>query len=85
MNLKGKGGDHCWASILYTSHCGFALERSVTVVVTFMGTNFYHNLLHKKFYSQLFLNGLPYKTDTSVKRTPGVGPCLSLPPLFDSL
>ena len=26
-----------------------------------------------------------YKTDTSVKRTLRVGPCLSLLPLFDSL
>ena len=36
-------------------------------------------------YSQLSLNGHLYKTDTSVKRTPRVGPCLSLLPLFDSL
>ena len=36
-------------------------------------------------YSQLSLNGHIYKTDTSVKRTPRVGPCLSLLPLFDSL
>ena len=26
-----------------------------------------------------------YKTDTPVKRTPRVGPCLSLHPLFDFL
>ena len=38
-----------------------------------------------KVYSRLSLNGHPYKTDTSVKRTPRVGPCLSLLPLFDSL
>ena len=37
------------------------------------------------FYSQLSLNGHLYKTDTSVKRTLRVGPCLSLLPLFDSL
>ena len=36
-------------------------------------------------YSQLSLNGHLYKTDTSLKRTPWVGPCLSLLPLFDSL
>ena len=36
-------------------------------------------------YSRLSLNGHLYKTDTSVKRTPRVGPCLSLLPLFDSL
>ena len=30
-------------------------------------------------------NGHRYKTDTSVKGTPRVGPCLSLFPLFDSL
>ena len=36
-------------------------------------------------YSRLSLNGHLYKTDTSLKRTPGVGPCLSLLPLFDSL
>ena len=35
-------------------------------------------------YSRLPLNGHLYKTDTSVKRTPRVGPCLSLLPLFDS-
>ena len=36
-------------------------------------------------YSQLSLNGHLYKTDTSVKRTPRVGPCFSLLSLFDSL
>ena len=36
-------------------------------------------------YSRLSLNGHLYKTDTSVKQTPRVGPCLSLLPLFDSL
>ena len=38
-----------------------------------------------KIYSRLSLNGHLYKTDTSVKRTPKVGPCLSLLLLFDSL
>ena len=38
-----------------------------------------------EFYSRLSLNGHLYKTDTSLKRTPRVGPCLSLLPLFDSL
>ena len=36
-------------------------------------------------YSRLSLNGHLYKTDTSIKRTPRVGPCRSLLPLFDSL
>ena len=36
-------------------------------------------------YSLLSFNGHLYKTDTSVKRTLRVGPCLSLLPLFDSL
>ena len=36
-------------------------------------------------YSRLYLNGHLYKTDTSVKRTLRVGPCLSLLLLFDSL
>ena len=36
-------------------------------------------------YSRLSLNGHLYKMDTSVKRTPRVGPCLSLLLLFDSL
>ena len=36
-------------------------------------------------YSRLSLNGHLYKTDTSLKRTPKVGPCLSLLLLFDSL
>ena len=36
-------------------------------------------------YSQLSLNGHLYKTDTSIKPTPRVGPCLSLLPLFDFL
>ena len=36
-------------------------------------------------YSRLSVNGNLYKTDASVKRTPRVGPCLSLFPLFDSL
>ena len=31
-------------------------------------------------YSRLSFNGHLYKTDTSVKRTPRVGPCLSLLP-----
>ena len=36
-------------------------------------------------YSQLSLDRHLYKTDTSVKRTPRVGPCLSLLPLVHSL
>ena len=36
-------------------------------------------------YSWLSLNEHLYKTDTSVKQTHTVGPCLSLLPLFDSL
>ena len=36
-------------------------------------------------YSLLSFNRHLYKTDTSVKRTLRVGPCLSLLPLFDSL
>ena len=39
----------------------------------------------KSRYSQLSLNGHLYKMHTSVKRTPRVGPCLSLLLLFDSL
>ena len=31
--------------------------------------------LHVHVYSQLSLNGHLYKMDTSIKRTPGVGPC----------
>ena len=38
----------------------------------------------KNNYSRLSLNGHLYKTDTSVKGTPRVGPCLCLFPLFDS-
>ena len=37
------------------------------------------------YYTQLSLNGHLYKTYICVKRTPRVGPCLSLSPLFDSL
>ena len=36
-------------------------------------------------YSQLSLNGHLFKTDTSVKRTPRVGPYFPLLSLFDSL
>ena len=36
-------------------------------------------------YSRPSLNGHLYKTDTSVKRTPRVGPCLSQLPIFDFL
>ena len=36
-------------------------------------------------YSRLSLNVHLYKTDTSVRRTPRVGPCLCLFPLFDSV
>ena len=36
-------------------------------------------------YSRLSVNRHLYKTDTSVKRTPTVGPFLSFLPLFDSL
>ena len=35
------------------------------------------------FSSQLSLNGNLYKTDTLLRRTPRVGPCLSLLPLLD--
>ena len=38
-----------------------------------------------KLLCRLSLNGHLYKRDTSVKRTPRVGPCLSLLLLFDSL
>ena len=36
-----------------------------------------------KYCSRLSLNENLYKTDTLVKWTPRVGPCLSLLPLFD--
>ena len=36
-------------------------------------------------YDQPCLNGYLYKKDTSLKRTPRFGPCLSLLSLFDSL
>ena len=36
-------------------------------------------------YSRRSFTGHLYKADTSVKRTPRVGPCLSLQLLFDSL
>ena len=39
----------------------------------------------KGVYSRLSLNGHLYKTDTSVNRTPSVGPFLSFLGLFDSL
>ena len=39
----------------------------------------------KALYSGLSLNGHLYKTNIFVKRTPRVGPCLSLLPSFDSL
>ena len=39
----------------------------------------------KAIYSQLSLNRHLYKTYTSLKRTPRVGPYLCLLPLFDSL
>ena len=42
-------------------------------------------VLVKSNYSRLSLNRHLYKTDTSVKRTPRVGPCLCLFPLFVSL
>jgi len=42
-------------------------------------------IVMQTLYSRLSLNGHLYKTDTSVKQTPIVGPCLSLLPLFDSL
>ena len=38
----------------------------------------------QRVYSRLSLNGHLYKTDTSVKRTLRVDPCLSLRLLFDS-
>ena len=44
-----------------------------------------HLLAHQFSYSRFSLNGHLYKTDTSVKRTLRVGPCLSLLLLFDSL
>ena len=44
----------------------------------------YYSKITRTFYSRLSLNGHFYKTDTTVKRTPGDGPCLCLFPLFDS-
>ena len=41
--------------------------------------------MHYNIYSLLSLNGHLYKTNTSVKQTLRVGPCLSLHPLFDPL
>ena len=38
--------------------------------------------VRRAIYSQLSLDGLLYKTDTSVKRTSRVCPCLSVLPLF---
>ena len=45
----------------------------------------YYSKITRTFYSRLSFNGHFYKTDTTVKRTPGDGPCLCLFPLFDSL
>ena len=44
----------------------------------------YPGLISQK-YSRPSLNGHLYKTDTSVKRTPRVGPCLSQLAIFDFL
>ena len=44
----------------------------------------YYNVVLLR-YSRLSLNGHLYKTNTSVKRTPRVGPCLWLFLVFDSL
>ena len=42
-------------------------------------------LFYVSLYSRFSLNGHLCETDTSVKRTPGVGPCRCLCPLFDSV
>ena len=42
-------------------------------------------LTRHQLFSRLSLNGHLCKTDTPVKQTPSVGPCLSLLPLLDSL
>ena len=60
-------------SAFYPQRIWFFLDNSVKRIVSI------------ELYSRLSLKGHLYKTDNSVKRTPRVGPCLSLLPLFDSL
>ena len=67
------------------------MTGSVTCVVSFVNLLREWSILKRQIvsessaltfwqYSRLSLNGHLYKTDTSVKRTPRVGPCLSLLP-----
>ena len=42
-------------------------------------------MIHCMWYSRLSHDGRFYKTDTSVKLTPRVGPCLSLHPLLSTV
>ena len=63
------------------------LALGLALKVRFFGTRKWSILSHLLYvkhwqYSRLSLNGHLYKTDTSLKRTPRVGPCLSLLPLL---
>ena len=62
---------------LEVSHCSRAKQRQRNVQKRYAA--------RAKLLCRLSLNGHLYKRDTSVKRTPRVGPCLSLLLLFDSL
>ena len=71
--------------IIYMFTCLHGQFRLFLGVVELSLVRFCFVWVLSSVYSLLSLNGHLYKTDTSVKRTLRVGPCLSLPPLFDSL
>ena len=62
------------------------ISEPENLISSVLGTKFrteeYVSHSRKYMYSRLSLNGHLYKADTSVKRTPRVGPCLSFLPLF---
>ena len=64
-----------WESFVFKNHCDWIIFFQVLPVVPVLWAD----------YSWLYYNGHLYRTRTSVKQTPKVGPCLSLLPLFDSL
>ena len=66
-----------WAELLYRFVRGGGSIYDIEFMCDDTGKD---NWSLKNSYSKLSL-----LTDASVKRTPGVGPCLSLLPLFDSI
>ena len=83
-NAIGKGSTKIYFGLSTLNLIKRKTKQCQTLTAWFRITRFCRITVSNN-YNRLSLNGHLYKMDTSVKRTPWVGPCISLLPLFDNL